>query len=223
MIGAVGIPLNQLASNDITLVMNIIDRSGSMYEYAPDLINAYNNQYLAAMTASASADDILVSAILFDSRINLLHGYLNLADAPQLSADNYAPHDATALYDAVAAGISNMTLYAQQLRSGGVAVRCLIVVYSDGEDNASKQRAASVKKAAKDLLQHEMYTLAYVGFKSGGISEAELRKLADTIGFPDILIAGASADQLRRIFRLSSMNAISVSRGALARQWSLTT
>ncbi len=118
----------------------------------------------------------------------------------------------TALYDAVGAGLTNMVLYAQQLRQSGVMVRCIVIVYSDGADNASRQRAVDIRRAAQELLKHEIYTLAYVGFRSGGINDSELRQLADTIGFPDILTAGLSHQELRRIFHLVSMSTVSVSQ-----------
>jgi hypothetical protein len=213
MTGAIGIPLNQLATNEVTLAMNIMDMSGSMHSHANDLIRAYNDDYLGAMAGSTAVDDILVSTIVFDNQVELLHGYVNLGDAPQLNRGNYDPDGTTALYDAVASGMTNMVLYAQQLRQSGVMVRCIIIVYSDGEDNASKQTAASVRRAAHDLLKHEMYTLAYVGFKSGGISDSQLRHLADAIGFPDVLIAGMSHEELRRIFHLASMSTVRVSQG----------
>ena len=214
MSGAIGVPLNQLATNEVTLAMNIIDMSGSMHSHAPTLMQAYNNDYLKAMAGSTAVDDILVSTILFDNQVSLLHGYVNLADAPTLTHVNYDPDGMTALYDAVASGMTNMVLYAQQLRQSGVMVRCIIIVYSDGVDNSSKQSAASVNKAAKDLLKHEIYTLAYVGFQSGGISEVRLRQLAQEIGFPDVLIAGMSPDELRCIFHLASMSTVQVSQGA---------
>ena len=212
MTGAVGVGLDQLASNEVTLAMNIIDMSVSMGPHAADLVRAYNEDYLAAMVGSTAADDILVSTILFDDAVMLHHGYLNLRDAPPLTRATYAPNGTTALYDAVAAGMTNMVMYAQTLRQSGVMVRCLIIVYSDGEDNASRQSAATVRRAAAELLKHEMYTLAYVGFRTGGISSRDLRQLADTIGFPDILIAGMSHTELRQIFHLVSMSTIRVSQ-----------
>jgi hypothetical protein len=212
MMAAVGTPLDQLATNEVTLVMNIIDMSGSMAAHAADLVTAYNQDYLAAMAGSTAADDILLSTILFNSNVELLHGYIPLNDAPPLTRRVYDPGDMTALYDAVAAGLTNMVLYAQQLRQSGVMVRCIVIVYSDGADNASRQRAAAVRRAAQELLKHEIYTLAYVGFRSGGISEGELRQLANKIGFPDVLTAGLNHQELRRIFHLVSMSTISASQ-----------
>jgi hypothetical protein len=217
MMAAVGVPLHQLASNEVTLAMNIIDMSGSMAPCADTLIRAYNEDYLAAMSSSTAADDILVSTILFNQDVTLLHGYLPLLDASPLTRQVYDPDNMTALYDAVAAGLTNMVLYAQQLRQSGVMVRCLVIVYSDGADNASKQQAKDVRRASLELLKQEIYTLAYVGFKSGGISEQELRQLSDDIGFPDILVAGLSHSELRRIFHLASMSTIRVSQQGAAR------
>ncbi|MFQ5421175.1 MAG: hypothetical protein ACE5FD_10550 [Anaerolineae bacterium] len=211
MMTAVGASLNQLASNEVTLAMNIIDMSGSMFGYAADLIEAYNRDYIGAMAGSTAADDILVSTILFNDDVELLHGYLPLNDVPPLTRQSYDPDNMTALYDAVAAGLTNMVLYAQQLRQSGVMVRCIVLVYSDGADNASRQRAADVRRAVEELLKHEIYTLAYVGFCSSG-NEAELRQMAKEIGFPEALTAGLSHQELRRIFHLVSMSTISVSQ-----------
>lgn len=218
MMSAVGAPLNALVSNEVTLAMNVIDMSGSMQPFAADLISAYNDHYLAAMALSPAADDILVSTIFFEDQVQLFHGYLSLQDAPRLSDRVYRPGATTALYDAVAAGLTNMVLYAQQLRQSGIMVRCLVLVYSDGQDNASSQPAARVRRAVRELLKHEIYTLAYVGFRSGGLSEQELRQMADAIGFPEILTSNLGRGELQRIFRMASLSTISVSRGRPAAQ-----
>lgn len=212
MLAPVGVGLDALASNEVTLAMNIIDMSSSMTPYRADLIRAYNDDYLAAMGGSPAAEDILVSTILFNDQIELAHGYLPLATTPPLTASSYAPAGTTALYDALASGLTNMVLYAQQLRQSGVMIRCIVIVYSDGEDNASRQPATAVRRAAQELLRHEIYTLAYVGFRTGGLGEKEVRALADTVGFPEALVAGLSHQELRRIFHLASMSTVRVSR-----------
>jgi hypothetical protein len=211
-LASIGVPLQQLTSNEVTLAMNIIDMSGSMSNHAGQLIQAYNKDYLAAMAGSTAADDILVSTILFNDRVQLYHGYLNLLDAPPLTNAAYDPDGMTALYDAVASGLTNMVVYAQHLRQCGVMVRCIVIVYSDGEDNASQHAAAAVKRASQELLQHEIYTLAYVGFRSGGVSAKELQKLAAKIGFPEALIAGLNHQELRRIFHLASSSTVRASQ-----------
>lgn len=221
MMGPVGTPLDQLATNEVTLAMNIIDMSGSMSPHAADLMRAYNDHYLAAMENSTAADDLLISTILFDDKVTLLHGYVNLTDATRLTPQVYQPFGTTALYDAVAGGFTNMVLYAQQLRQSGVMVRCIVIVYSDGEDNASKQRARDIRRTAEELLKQEIYTLAFVGFVTGqqqmgfrtGKQADPVRKLADEIGFTEALTASLNESELRRIFHLASMSTVRVSQG----------
>ena len=218
MMSAVGAPLNALSSTEVTLATNIVDMSGSMQPFAADLIGAYNDHYLAAMALSSAADDILISTIFFEDHVQLFHGYVSVQDAPRLSDLDYRPGATTALYDAVAAGLTNMVLYAQQLRQSGVMVRCLVLVFSDGQDNASSQPASAVRRAVHELLKHEMYTLAYVGFCNGRLSEQALQQMADTIGFPEILTSSLGRGELQRIFRMASLSTISVSRGRPAAQ-----
>ena len=105
-----------------------------------------------------------------------------------------------------------MVLYAQQLRSSGIMVRCLVIVYSDGDDNESRQKAKDVQRAAQELLKQEIYTLAYVGFSNGGMSQAQLRKMADRLGFPDVLMSGMSQSELRRIFQMASQSTVMASQ-----------
>ncbi len=223
MATAVGTPLDQLASSDVTLAMNVIDMSGSMHPYATDLMRAYNDDYLAAMSASPAADDILVSSIVFNDNVKSLHGYVPLEDATRLTSQTYDPNYTTALYDAVAGGMTNMVLYAQQLRQSGVSVQCIVMVYSDGDDNASSQRAADVRRAAADLLKQEMYTLVFVGFGLkkqmgfvAGNGRSSAQDLADEVGFPIALDAGLSPSELSRIFRMASMSAVQVSQQGAA-------
>lgn len=224
MMGPVGVPLDQLATNEVTLAMNIIDMSGSMAPHAPDLMRAYNDHYLAAMSGSAVAEDILVSTVLFNQDAQLYHGYVNLHDAPRLTPQIYAPCGSTALYDAVAGGLTNMVLYAQQLRQSGVMVRCIVMVYSDGEDNASRQRAQEIRRTAQELLKQEIYTLAFVGFTTGqaqmgfraGNQPDPVQQMAAEIGFPEALRAGLSTAELQRIFHLASMSTVWMSQSGAA-------
>ena len=227
MMQTIGVGLDDLATADVTLAMNIIDMSGSMDEHALDLIRAYNEDYLKVMRCSPSADDILVSTILFDGQVTLLHGYVGLEDAADLSPATYTPRGATALYDAVAGGLSNMVLYAQQLRQSGVSVRGVVVVYSDGEDNQSKQKPSAVRRMVEELLKQELYTFAYVGFveKSKrplgfktGKTPSPTQRMAEAIGFPNAYMAGLSPTDLRRIFYMASQSTVMVSRGTAVSQ-----
>jgi hypothetical protein len=61
-------------------------------------------------------------------------------------------------------------------------------------------------------MRQEIYTLAYVGFSSGGIAQSQLEQLADDIGFPETLIAGLNHSELRRIFNMASTSTVRASQ-----------
>jgi len=221
MMQTVGVGLDDIASSEVTLAMNIIDMSGSMMSHAGDLMRAYNDDYLSAMRASPVADDILMSTILFDDHVELLHGYVSLDDAQALTPAVYTPRGATALYDAIAGGLTNMVLYAQQLRQSGIAVRCIVLVYTDGEDNSSKQRAKDIKRTVEELHRQEIYTFALIGFTTAGTrpmgfktnKNDPVRRMADEMGFLEAMTAGLNPQALRHIFRMASMSTVQVSQG----------
>lgn len=222
MTQAVGVGLDQLGTSEVTLAMNIIDRSSSMDPYAADLMRAYNDDYLRPLAVSPSADDLLVSTILFDDKVELLHGYVHPADAARLSDAVYRPRGTTALYDAVAGGLTNMVVYSQQLRQSGINVRGIVLVYTDGEDNASRQRAQEVKRTVVELLAQELYSFALIGFtppstralgfNTGGQADP-VRAMADAMGFREALSASFSPAELSRLFFLASRSAVMTSQG----------
>ena len=221
MTQTVGVGLDDIASSEVTLAMNIIDMSGSMTPHAQNLMRAYNDDYLTAMRSSPVADDILVSTILFDDMVELLHGYVSLDDAQVLTPAVYKPRGATAMYDAIANGVTNMVLYAQQLRQSGIAVRCIVLIYTEGDDNSSKQRAKDIKRTVEELYKQEIYTFALIGFTTAGQrplgfnaqKNDPVRRWADSMGIREAMTAGLTPQELRQIFRMASMSTVQVSQG----------
>lgn len=222
MTHAIGVGLDELGVADVTLAMNIIDMSGSMNPFAADLMDAYNDRYLHPLTASPAADDLLVSTILFDDQIELLHGFVHPQDGTRLSASTYTPRGTTALYDAIAGGITNTVLYTQQLRQTGISVRTIFLVYTDGQDNASKQRAGDIRKSVLELYKQELYTFGLVGFVSAGqrqigfntgSSTDPVQQMAADLGFRDAFTATLERSDLSRLFHMASQSAVQVSSG----------
>lgn len=85
--------------------------------------------------------------------------------------------------------------------------RCVIVVFSDGDDNSSNASAQQVRTVSNGLLAQEIYSLAYVSF--GG---SDLRQIADAIGFPSIITASTTPSEIRRIFQQVSQSVLRASQ-----------
>jgi hypothetical protein len=200
--GCNGIGLDEIDVDDVTLVAVALDQSSSMSGYRQDVIDGFN-QMLKALSDSRQSDSILVSAWNFSDRSQLLHSYIPVTKLAGLNSNDYYPNGSTALYDTLLHVMAGMVAYGQMLRDNGVRTRCVMVVFSDGQDCASRAAAGQVKTVSEALLAQEIYTLAYVGFGGGN-----LKQIADEVGFPAVLTAQASAREIRRVFHQVSASII---------------
>lgn len=193
--GALGVGLDDLESEDVTLVSYVLDASSSMDAHAADVTAAFGAE-IAAMAGARTAEQVLVSVTTFQDAARLLFGYRKLADVPRLDRGAYAPAGCTALFDAAHGALAHLEGYRAMLRDNGVRARGVVLVMTDGEDNSSKRRPDEVKALATRLLADEGVVLAYVGF---GGDAATQRAQADAIGFPTVLTTALTAGEIRRV------------------------
>lgn len=210
--GAQGVSPEELVEDRVTLVVPVVDATGSMTSEA-HVLRAEYNKMLDALSKSKARDTILVSSWLFETTPTLLHGFVSLDDAVKLDDRNYSPGGMTAMYDAVLDVFTSTTAYAKSLLDQGYRVRVVVVVLTDGEDNSSRTRASEIAQVAKDLLNTEVYTLALVSFGKGFAFEA-----AERMGFPpeNVLEAGKSERDIRHALALVSSSVIKASTTQVA-------
>lgn len=210
--GAQGVDVNSLPTDEQTIVVYVVDKTGSMAGYQNLVIDAYNEE-LQAVKDSKAADTIVLSVWLFDTWPTLLHGYLTLDQAQQFDRKVYDPDGLTALYDAVLDAFTGVVGYAETLMRAGNRVKVVVVVMTDGEDNSSRKTSAEVKTVATDLVNQEIYTLALVGF--GG---TDAKTIADSMGFPEknVLTATSDPSSIRRALAQVSKSVIRTSQTKIA-------
>lgn len=184
--GATGATVDELAGDQVTLFVEVLDATGSMIDNRDAVIEAYNKQ-LQALKDSKAADSILMSTWTFNEGSTLIHGYLTLDKVPKLGRSSYDPQNNTALFDSILDAFTGAVAYGQSLRDAGINVKTVIVVISDGDDNCSKASANRVKTVAKELLNQE-YTLAFVAFGING------KSVAAKIGFPAANVLDETSD-----------------------------
>jgi hypothetical protein len=206
-LGCVGAQVDDLNTDDVTLLVMILDQSSSMSSVRADLIDAFN-QMTRSLADSKAADSILMSAWTFDNQPNLLFGYMPIENVTDLDNTTYCPSGATALYDAVMDGFTGIVAYGQQLRDSGIRTRSIVCVMTDGGDNSSSATASSVKTVADDLLRQEFYTLAFVGLGD----ETHFRGVATSMGFNNVLTTANTAGEIRNTLNLISGSVIRASQ-----------
>jgi hypothetical protein len=206
--GAQGTAADDLTGDEVTLFVEILDRTGSMSPWRQAVIDSFNEQ-LTALGNSKAADSILMSSWLFNEKSTLRHGYLPLANVPTLDLSSYDPDGSTALYDAVLDALTGVVAYGQSLRDAGIRTKIVVVAVTDGEDNASRRATpAKVKTVVEDLLRQEIYTFAFVAFGMSG------KQVADSMGFPaqNVLDANADPSSIRKALGTVSKSVIRASQ-----------
>lgn len=209
-LGCIGAQVDDLNTDDVTLVVIVMDESASMNKVRNDVIDAVN-QMTRALNDSKAADSILMSAWTFSNSPKLLFGYTPVDQVKDLTEKDYKPSGATALYDATLDGLTGIVAYGQDLRNNGIRTRAIVVAISDGADNVSQQTAHNVKTVADDLIKQEFYTLAYIGMGR----EASFKKIADSMGFPEVLTINNTASEVRNALNMVSASIIRTSTGQI--------
>lgn len=140
----------------------ILDESGSMEGIKQPVIAGFNElvQTIQGVEKRFPEQEHFISLISFNGagRKKLLWKE-PVAALKQINADNYQPNENTPLFDAMGYSITQLK---SELYTGGPH-NVLVTVFTDGEENASKEySAATIKKLVEELQKHH-WTFTYIG------------------------------------------------------------
>lgn len=212
--------IDEVDSEEVTLVAVLVDASDSMHMYQGEVIRSYNELFLEPLKKAKTADSILVSAWSFSAdgdkqnNVRLIHGYTPVPQCPKLSAANYQIGGMTPLNDAVMNAVTGLISYGQTLRDNGTRTKSIVVVLSDGQENASSVTKKSVKTLTADVLKSEEFVLSLVFFGD----EQEGNRAAEDIGFPvhHRLTSQLDGAGIRRVFGAVSASVIATSQSKVS-------
>lgn len=119
----------------MTEIIFILDRSGSMGGLEADTIGGFNSM----MRKQASEPgDALVSTLLFDNDVEVIHDRLNIKDVPEITSKEYYVRGCTALLDAVGGAIKHISMIHKYARKEDIPEKTLFIITTDGMENASR-------------------------------------------------------------------------------------
>ena len=139
--------------NNVTELVFILDRSGSMSGLERDTIGGFN-----AMIEKQKRQDgeCYVSTVLFDDESEVLHDRLKLEDVPAMTDRDYTVRGCTALIDAIGSAIHHIGNVHKYARPEDVPEHTMFVITTDGFENSS-HRYTSDKVKAMIKRQKEKY------------------------------------------------------------------
>ena len=129
---------------DLTELVFIIDRSGSMSGLESDTIGGFNSMIRKQKQAEGEA---LISTVLFDNVSEVLHDRVNVKDIQPMTEYDYTVRGTTALLDAIGGAIHHIGNVHKYARQEDVPEHTMFVITTDGMENASRYYSSDkVKK-----------------------------------------------------------------------------
>jgi len=120
---------------NLTEMVFILDRSGSMQGLEKDTIGGFNGMIEKQKNVEGEA---LISTVLFDHESVVLHDRINIREIRPMTDKDYMVRGCTALLDAIGGAIHHIGNVHKYARKEDVPEKTLFVIITDGMENASK-------------------------------------------------------------------------------------
>jgi hypothetical protein len=149
-----GVRPDKLGATEYTLVSLVMDKTGSVDGFQGELLNV-KRAVVEACQKSPRANYLMLRSVEFYSSIDEVHGFVELAS---IDASKYVEpncYGSTALNDAAFASIAATNEYAKTLADNDFGSNGIVIVVTDGDDNASAQTAKSVAAEISRGVQNE--------------------------------------------------------------------
>ena len=159
-----------MMNHNMTELVFILDKSGSMHGLEKDTIGGYNSMLEKQKAEEGSAH---VTTVLFDTHVELLHDRLPLGCVKPLTEKEYCVGGKTALLDAVGTTIQRINEIQNAEPEESRAGKVIFVITTDGFENASRKFTYPILKNLIESQQKEMgWEFMFLGANMDAVSEA---------------------------------------------------
>jgi uncharacterized protein YegL len=134
---------------NLTELVYILDRSGSMSGLERDTIGGFNAMIQKQKQEEGEA---LISTILFDNTSVVLHDRVPVQEVAPMTERDYTVRGCTALLDAIGGAIHHIGNVHKYARDEDVPEHTLFVITTDGMENASRHYSSD---QVKQMIQRQ--------------------------------------------------------------------
>ena len=134
---------------NLTELVFILDRSGSMSGLEKDTIGGFNSMIEKQKREGGEA---YVSTVLFDNDCQVIHDRVDIHSVAPMTEKEYYVRGCTALLDAIGGAIHHIGNVHKYARPEDVPEHTLFIITTDGMENASRRYSSD---KVKQMIQHE--------------------------------------------------------------------
>ena len=165
-----GMELPKRTRNNITELVFILDRSGSMAGLESDTIGGFNSMIEKQKKQDG---ECYVSTVLFDDESEVLHDRVKLGDIPKMTDNDYTVRGCTALIDAIGGAIHHIGNIHKYARNEDVPEHTMFVITTDGQENAShRYTSEQVKKMIERQKEKYGWEFLFIGANIDAVETA---------------------------------------------------
>lgn len=145
---------------NLTEVVFILDRSGSMAGLESDTIGGFNSMLKKQREVEG---EVFISTVLFDHESIVLHDRVPLADVKDLTEEDYEVRGCTALLDAVGDAIKHIKNVHKYAREEDRPAKTLFIITTDGMENSSTRFSYDAIKKLIEAQKKKNWEFIFLG------------------------------------------------------------
>lgn len=158
-------------TTNITELVFILDKSGSMSGLESDTIGGYNAMLSKQQEENGEA---IVTTVLFDDEYQLLHDRFNINWIKPITSKEYYVGGSTALLDAMGKSIQKIINVQKNTSDDQKADKVLFVITTDGMENSSREYSyGRIKKMIEHQREKYGWEFIFLGANIDAVLTAE--------------------------------------------------
>ena len=157
-------------NNNITELVFILDRSGSMSGLESDTVGGFNTMIEKQKKQNAPC---YVSTVLFNHTSEVLYDRVKLGEVQKMTEENFFVGGSTALMDAIGGAIHHIGNIHKYIRTEDVPANTMFVIMTDGMENASRRYSSEqVKQMIERQKKRYGWEFLFIGANIDAVETA---------------------------------------------------
>jgi uncharacterized protein YegL len=155
---------------DLTEMVFILDRSGSMHGLEKDTVGGFNAMI---EEQKGKEGEVLISTVLFNGSSTVLHDRVPIREVREMTNRDYRTSGCTALLDAIGDAVRHIRNVHKYIRQEDVPAHTMFVITTDGMENTSREYTAQeVRSMIREQEEQKGWEFLFLGANIDAAAEA---------------------------------------------------